>query len=295
MHRVISARSSSACILRKALRARSVAKPNISPTLRSLAEHSASLSQLLSEGTIRRYIDSCLQPLTARTFEPGVDAIQAAAEILEHVGDLLSMTGCPGLGDAKDLVNGKAGLNGAVETAIRVAAMLTNLPMACEWELVLLQQYSPLMPSPFSSGDGAHRVRELTTNLTRLALAAADLVTQVRGPRPNTPQMLAVLELKGIFERQTGTRATHSMKSDRVYSGVPESSFGLFATAAFKMMESDARRQRGLAEAIASAVWQRRNDLKAGGASAQAAERERAAYAALERAALQTSRPSPRR
>ena len=274
-------------------RASSVAKPSITPTLRSLADHSASLSQALSERTISQYVDIHLERLTARTFEPGVDAIQAAAEILDHVGDVLSVDACLGAHDANDLAKAEAHLNRAAETASTVARMLTNLPMGCEWELVLLQQYDALMPPPSGSVVGAHLVRELTTNLTRLALAAAELVSQVRGPRPNTPQMLAILELKSIFERRTGTRATHSMKSGRMYSGLPESSFGLFATAAFKMMESDARRRRGLSEAIASAVWQCRSPLNPGDASAQATERERAVYAALHRAALQTSRPLP--
>lgn len=277
------------------LRASSVAKPNISPTLRSLAKQSAGLSQSLSERTTRQYVDIHLEPLTARTCDPGVDAVQAAAEILEQVGYLLSVDASLTPGDANDLAKTEADLNRAAEMATTVAWMLTNLPMSCEWELVLLQQYDALMPSPSCRDDGPHLVRELTTNLTRHALAAAEVVSQKRGPAPNTPQMLAVLELKSIFERRTGTQATHSMKSGRMYTGLPESSFGLFATAAFKMMESDARRRRGLSEAIASAAWQRRSRSKAGDVSAQTAARERAVYEALQRASLQTSRPRPDR
>jgi len=277
------------------LRASSVTRPNISPTLRSLAEQAVSLSQLLSERTISHYVDTHLELLAVRNFEPGVDAIHAAAEILEHVGDVLSVNASLGFSVANKVAHAEAQLNRAAEIATLLARMLTNLPMNCEWQLVLLQQYEALMPALSGEAEGAHLVRELTSNLTRHALAAAELVSQIRGPGANTTQMLAVLELKSIFERRTGSPATHSMKSGRTYSGRPESSFGLFATAAIKMMEPDARRRRGLSEAIASAVWQGRSHSRSRDVSAQAIERERAVYAALRRASLQTSRPRPDR
>jgi hypothetical protein len=277
------------------LRANFVTKLAVGPTLRSLAAQSASLSQCLSERTVRHHVDTHLELLPVRNFEAGVDAIHAAAEIVEHVGDVLGVNASVGPSLANEVAHAETRLSRAAEIATVLARMLTNLPMRCEWELVLLQQYEVLMPAPSGKAEGAHFVRELTSNLTRHALAAAELISQIRGPSPNTPQMLAVLELKSIFERRTGSPATQSMKSGRTYSGRPESRFGLFATAAFNMMEPDERRRRGLSEAITSAVWPSRSCAKAIDVAAQANDREHAVYEALQKASLQTSRPRPHR
>ncbi len=271
------------------LRAKMVARPHTGPTLRSLAEQSRSLWRSLTASTTEHHVTAVLAPLTVRSFEAGVDAINAAAEIFEHVSELLDAD-APAGDDSPPL---GADLSRTATKAATLASMLLNLPMRCEWELVLLQQYEPMMPEPSAMIDGAHLVRELTFNVSRLSLAASQLVSQRRGPSSNTPQMLAVLELKALFERRTRLPATHSAKSGSWYSGCPKSPFGLFAMEAFKLMESDRHRRRGLAEAITSAVWPSRDSARAASIPAQRAERRRAARGALVSASLQTSRPAP--
>ena len=270
-------------------RANAVAKPNIGPTLRSIAKQSKDLSLSLNAPTVRSRIDAVLQALIVRPSEIGVDAIHAAAEVFEHVGDVLDANASHGEEDAL----AQADLRRTAAQAAALARMLLNLPMSCEWELVLLQQYEPMMPEPSVPADGAELLRELTLRVAKLALAASQLISQRRGPAPNTAQMIAVLELKSLFERQIGSPATHSAKSGRWYAGCPKSPFGLFAAEAFKIMELNKHRRRGLSDAITFAVWPSRASAKAASILVQRAERDRAARQALLNASLQTSRPPP--
>jgi hypothetical protein len=273
------------------LRASMVTKPNIGPTLRSLAEQSVTLSQSLSDASTENHIAAVLAPLTVRSFKAGTDAIHVAAEVLEHVGEVLNRHVCLRSDPGEQIAERWANMSRTAAQAETLARMLTNLPIRCEWELVLLQQYEALVPDPSSIVDRVQFVRELTSNLTRLCLAASELVSQKRGPDCNTPQMLAVLELKSVFERRAGLQATHSTKSGRAYSGRPESSFGVFATAAFEMMEPDARRRRGLSEAITFAVWPSRGFTKAADIPAQTADRELAIREALLKASVTNFSP----
>lgn len=179
------------------------------------------------------------------------------------------------------------------KTADEAFLKFNHLPMEVTWAIVLMEQYVSRSDLLTMQTPAVTSIQLMLKHLSDISYIAAEVERAVRGPRSDTPQMLAVQSLAGLFRQTTGNQPTHTSHDRKNYVGSPGSPFGRMVDRFMKIADPDNYSRRGVMEALEYVCWSDRPARRRVGIGRQQAVRERHILAAIKERGLVTNFPRP--
>ncbi len=178
------------------------------------------------------------------------------------------------------------------KTADEAFLKFNHLPMEVTWAIVLMEQYVRRSDLVTMQTPAVTSIQLMLKHLSDMSYVAAEVERAVRGPRSDTPQMLAVQSLAGLFRQTTGNQPTHDFHDGRHYIGRPMSPFDRLVEHFMKIADPDNYRRGGLGEALEYVCWPSRSAQRAKIIDKQKAVRERHILEAFQDRGIVTNIPS---